>query len=103
MTEFDCHAATELDLYARNFSGVHYNSVGKRLSKFHQRGDFNYERAVKYIERNLVTPAAKDYLLCHGSMTQNLRNTFPKSMRLFVAEQLVSSFRAEFELGNYWA
>ena len=63
MTDFDCHAATELDLYARNFSGVHYNSVGKRLSKFHQRGDFNYERAVKYIERNLVMPAAKDYLL----------------------------------------
>jgi len=23
-------------------------------------------------------------------------------MRLFVAEQLVSSFRAEFEIGNYW-
>jgi hypothetical protein len=103
MTDFDCHAATELDLYARNFSGVHYNSVGKCLSKFHQRGDFNYERAVKYIERNLVMPAAKDYLLCFGSMTQSLRNTFPKSMRLFVSEQLANSFRAEFELGNYWA
>ena len=102
MTDFDCYAATELDLHACNFSSEHYNSVGKCLSKFHQRGDFNYERAVKYIERNLVTPAAKDYLLTQCSMTQNLRNTFPKSMRLFVAEQLVSSFRAEFELGNYW-
>jgi len=103
MTDFDCHAATELDLYARNFSGEHYNSVGKCLSKFHKRGDFNYERAVKYIERNLVMPAAKDYLLTQCSMTQGLSNTFPKSMRLFVAEQLANSYRAEFELGNYWA
>lgn len=103
MTDFDCHAVTELDLYARNFSGEHYNTVFKCLSKFHKRGDFSYEIAVKYIERNLVLPAAKDYLLTQGSMTQGLRNTFPKSMRLFVAERLADSFRAEFELGNYWA
>jgi len=102
MTDFDCHAATELDLYARNFSGEHYNSVGKCLSKFHKRGDFDYETAVKYIERNLVLPAAKDYLLTCCSMTQGLRNTFPKSLRLFVSEQLANSYRAEFELGNYW-
>jgi hypothetical protein len=102
MTDFDSHAVRELELHACNFSGVHYNSVGKCLSKFHQRGDFNYERAVKYIERNLVTPAAKDYLLTQCSMTQNLRNTFPKSMRMFVSEQLANSYRAEFELGNYW-
>jgi len=48
-------------------------------------------------------PAAKDYLMQFGSMTQGLRNTFPKSMRLFVAEQLADRFRAEFELGNYWS
>jgi hypothetical protein len=103
MTDFDCHAATELALYARNFSGEHYNSVGKCLSKFHKRGDFDYETAVQCIERNLVTPAAKDYLLTQCSMTQNLHNTFPKSMRMLVSEQLANSYRAEFELGNYWA
>jgi hypothetical protein len=102
MTDFDCHAATELELHARNFSGEHYNSVGKCLSKHHKRGEFSYEIAVGYIERNLVLPAAKDYLLTQCSMTQGLRNTFPKSMRLFIAEQLANSYRAEFELGNYW-
>ena len=102
MTDFDCHAATELEQYARNFSGEHYNDVGACLSKHHKRGDFSYEIAVGYIERNLVLPAAKDYLLTQCSMTQGLPNTFPKSMRLFVAEQLANSYRAEFELGNYW-
>tara|TARA_A100001201_G_C3989585_1_gene171173 strand:- start:281 stop:592 length:312 start_codon:yes stop_codon:yes gene_type:complete len=103
MTDFDSHAVRELELHACNFSGEHYNTVYKCLSKFHKRGDFNYEIAVKYIERNLVLPAAKDYLLTFCSMTQGLRNTFPKSMRLFVAEQVADSFRAEFEIGNYWA
>ncbi len=103
MTDFDCHGATELEQWSRNFSGEHYNSVGKCLSKFHKRGDFSYELAVKCIERNLVLPAAKDYLLIQCSMTQGLQNTFPKSMRLFVAEQLADSYRAEFEIGNYWA
>ena len=103
MTDFDCHAATELEQYARNFSGEHYNDVGACLSKFHKLGEFNYEIAVGYIERNLVLPAAKDYLLTQCSMTQGLQNTFPRSMRLFVAEQLANSYRAEFELGNYWA
>ena len=102
MTDFDCHAATELELHARNFSGEHANTVGKCLSKFHKRGEFSYEIAVKYIERNLVLPAAKDYLLTCCSMTQGLRNTFPKSMRLFVAEQVATNYGAEFELGNYW-
>ena len=102
MTDFDSHAATELDSYACNFSSAHYNNVGKVLSKFHKNGTYDYERAVKYIERNLVLPAAKDYLLCHCSMTKSLRNTFPKNLRMVIAEDIANSFKAEFELGNYW-
>lgn len=102
MTVFDQDALCELDLYARNFSGRHYNNIGICLSKFHRRGDYNVDTAIGFIERNLVMPAAKDYLLCHGSMSQNLRNTFPKGMRTRVAEMLEESFRAEFNLGNYW-
>ena len=104
MTVFvDQDARVELELYSCNFSSAHYNSVGKCLSKFHKNGTYDYERAVKYIERNLVLPAAKDYLMCHGSMTQSLRNTFPKHLRMVVAEDIANAFKAEFELGNYWA
>ena len=102
MTVFDQDALCELDLYARNFSGRHYNNIGICLSKFHRRGDYNVDTAIGFIERNLVMPAAKDYLACHGSMTQSLRNTFPKGMRIRVAEMIEESFRAEFKLGNYW-
>lgn len=102
MTVFDSHEAVELELYARNFSGEHANSVGKCLSKFHKRGDYSVDRAIAYIERNLVLPAAKDYLLNFCSMTQSLQGLFPKSLRLYVAEQLEDQYRAEFKLGNYW-
>ena len=98
----DQDARVELELYSCNFSSAHYNGVGKVLSKFHKNGTYDYERAVKYIERNLVLPAAKDYLMCHGSMTQSLRNTFPKNLRMVIAEDIANTFRAEFELGNYW-
>ena len=81
MTDFDCHAATELDLYARNFSGEHYNSVGKCLSKHHKRGEFNYEIAVGYIERNLVLPAAKDYLLTQCSICLLYTSPSPRDQR----------------------
>jgi len=103
MTVFvDQDARVELELYSCNFSSSHYNGVGKVLSKFHKNGTYDYERAVKYIERNLVLPAAKDYLMCNGSMTQSLRNTFPKNLRMIIAEDIANAFKAEFELGNYW-
>jgi hypothetical protein len=35
-------------------------------------------------------------------MTQSLRNTFPKNLRMVIAEDIANTFRAEFELGNYW-
>ena len=65
----DTEAARELELYAVNFSSAHYNSVGKTLSKFYKQGTFNLDRAIAYIERYLLVPAAKDYKLCYGSMS----------------------------------
>ncbi len=97
----DKDAFRELELYSEHFSDVHLNSTVKCLSKFHKRGDFDLDRAIAYVDRNLVMPAAKDYLLCHGSMTQNLKNTFPKCLRLQVAESLTERFVEEFKLGNY--
>ncbi len=83
---FDNHALTELELIAENDCGERVNTVYKVLSKKHQQGIYDMERAIRYIERQLVLPAAKTYLMENCSMTQGLRNTFPKAMRLQVAE-----------------
>lgn len=98
----DTDAAHELELYACNFSESHYNGVGKTLSKFYQKGTFNLDRAIAYIERYLLVPAAKDYQHCHGSMFQSWNQTFPKPERLAAAENLAHMFVAEFRLGNFW-
>ncbi len=99
---FDYHALTELELIAENDCGERVNTVYKVLSKKHKQGIYDMERAIGYIERQLVLPAAKTYLMENCSMTQGLRNTFPKSMRLQVAENIEAKQRAEFNLGNYW-
>ena len=98
----DTVAARELELYALNFSGTHYNTVGKTLSKFYQKGTFSLDRAIAYIERYLLVPAAKDYQLCCGSMFQSWNQTFPKPERLVAAESIAHAFVSEFRLGNFW-
>lgn len=98
----DTNAARELHLYAINFSESHYNSVGKTLSKFYQKGTFNLDRAIAYIERYLLVPAAKDYQREYGSMTTAWNTVFPKPERLAAAESIAHSFVSEFKLGNFW-
>ena len=102
MTDFD-HARTELRLAADNDCGEDVNKVTKFLSKKHQSGVFLYEKAIGMVERQLVTPAAKNYALEHCSMTQSWHSLFPKALRMQVAEDIVESMLAEFRLGNYWA
>jgi len=98
----DTIAARELELYALNFSGSHYNTVGKTLSKFYKQGTFNLDRAIAYIERYLLVPAAKDYQLCYGSITTSWNQTFPKPERLVAAESIAHAFVSEFRLGNFF-
>ena len=94
--------ATEIELYASNFSGSHYNGVARTLSKQHQKGSYSKDRAIKYLERYLIRPAAKDYTLQHGSMTDSWFVLFPKADRLIAAESIADLFADEFRLGNYW-
>jgi len=98
----DSIAARELQMYACNFSESHYNSVGKTLSKFYQKGTFNLDRAIAYIERYLLVPAAKDYDMCYGTMTTSWNTMFPKPERLAAAESIAHAFVSEFRLGNFW-
>ena len=101
MTDFDYDLAHELKLHADNLT-VHFNSVGKTLSKFWLKGCFDYERASGYIYRNLTTPAAKDYHSLCGSLTQSWFGMFPIPERKYVTEKILMEFLDEFHSGNFW-
>ena len=102
MTAVDQDLALELEFYVGSFSDCHYNSTGRLLTKFWRKGSFDYERALGYVYRNLVIPAAKDYKLCHGSITQSWHTMFPIPERKVAAENILNKFVAEFKLGNFW-
>jgi hypothetical protein len=93
--------ARELELYATNVEAW-IAPVIKTLSKKHRDGVFEYGRALAYVDRYCLVPAAKQYKLEHGSITQKWSDLFPKSVREEAATSIVDSWVAEFRLGNYW-
>lgn len=97
----DAVAARELELYASNVEAW-LAPVIKTLSKKHRQGIFEFERAVAYVDRYCLVPAAKQYKLEFGSMTERWSTLFPKPVRTMAAESIVRSWVAEFRLGNYW-
>ena len=103
MTVVDQDLALELELYAGHFSSVHINSIGRTLTKFWRKGSFDYERALDYVYRNLVIPAAKDYKVCHGSLNQSWHTMFPIPERKLAAENVLNQFVGEFKLNNFWS
>ena len=94
-------AARELELYAENIEAF-IAPVIKNLSKHHKRGEFSLDKAIHAIERYCLFPAAKQYHLEHGSMTDRWFQVFPKAVRLEAAESIALKWSAEFKLGNYW-
>lgn len=94
-------AARELELYATNVESW-IAPVIKTLSKKHRKGIFDYGRAIDYVDRYCLIPAAKHYNLEFGSMTNGWRDLFPKAVRQEAATAIVNSWLAEFRLGNYW-
>lgn len=97
----DSIAARELELYAENTEAF-IGPVIKNLSKHYKRGNFSLDLAIKSIERYCLVPAAKQYKLENGSMTDSWHSLFPKAVRLEAAETLARRWAAEFRLGNFW-
>jgi hypothetical protein len=93
--------ARELELYATNVEAW-IKPVIQTLSKKHRAGVFDYEKAIKCVDRYCLVPAAKQYKLEFGSMTQSWNSMFPRTVRLEAAETIVKEWVAEFKLGNYW-
>ena len=101
MTDFE-HRMNDLELTAKSFCGESVNKVYKTLSKKHKANVFDYERAIDYIDRQMLIPAAKDDVLTKGSMKEAWRSKYPRALRMQVAEIIVDKMLVEFRLGNYW-
>ena len=94
-------AARELELYATNVQAW-IAPVIKTLSKKHRAGVFEYGKALAYVDRYCLIPAAKQYRLEFGGMTDRWSDLFPKPVREQAAAAIVDGWVAEFRLGNYW-
>ena len=92
--------ARELELYATNVEAF-ICPVVKNLAKHYKRGNFSLDKAIHSIERYCLTPAAKQYKLEFGSMTETWHQMFPKNVRLEAAESIALEIIAEFKLGNF--
>ena len=93
-------SAYELELYATNVEAFIMPTV-RNLAKHYKRGNFSLDKAIYAIERYCLIPAAKQYKLEHGSMTQSWHSMFPKNVRLEAAESIAKQYHAEFKLGNF--
>jgi hypothetical protein len=93
--------ARELELYATNVAAW-IAPVVKTLSRKWRQGVFDHGRAVDYVNRYCLVPAAKQYKLEHGSMATSWHQMFDKPTRDLAAESIVTHWVAEFKLGNFW-
>jgi hypothetical protein len=93
-------SAHELELYAMNVEAFIMPTV-RNLAKHYKRGNFSLDLAIKSIERYCLIPAAKQYKLEHGSMSQSWHSMFPRNVRLEAAESIARQYAAEFKLGNF--
>lgn len=100
----DRHAKTELELYCKH-NGPWFNEGAKTLSKIYQnkRKDFSLDRAISYLSRYVILPAAKQYVLEFGSMTDSVRSLFPKHLRDSLSEEIAHELIGEFKVGNFYA
>jgi len=100
------HEITELDLYIENTRAVaraYYFPTLRMIARHYDRGQGDYEKGIKAISRFTVLPAARQYLLEHGSMTDSVRDIFPKAMRDIVATGLMERFLDSYrEADRFW-
>lgn len=96
----------ELLLYIENTWAIHRAYLAPTLTtiaKHYDKGQGDYGKALAAISRYTVLPAARQYVLEHGSMTASVKSMFPKVIRDAIAEDLLEYFLTEYRLGNrFW-
>lgn len=105
-TQIDRHALTELALYIHNDHGAYkayFLPTCKTIARHYDRGQGDYEKGIKALARYTVLPAARQYLLEHGSMTDSVKGVFPPAIRQLVAVDLMQYFLDEYRAGSrFW-
>ena len=101
MTQTISYAQQELELYFNNEEWL-IRPCTIAIGKAHrQRETFDYERALKFLERRMID-GAKQYTREHGSLSDSWQRLFPLADRKAAAESVLQSMLQEFALGNYW-
>ena len=112
MTTFDLNKLWNLYLCADNNHGGTHNRICKTLSDKYRKGVYDHDRAVGYIERQLVILAAKECVqqeyegrgrMSADQIRDAVKSTYPRKMRLQVAEHMANNLCDEFRLGNFYS
>lgn len=105
MADLASHEAVELTLYLTNDADCwqgYYLPVCRRLARFYDRGEFEFEKATRVMLR-AVNEGARQYHREHGTMSDPWYGLFPKGDRDRVAAHLVDYFLSELRIGNrFW-
>jgi hypothetical protein len=93
--ELDLFIQNDEDLYRRRFMPIILN-LKKKIAK----GIYDHKLAVK-MWMYLVDDAAKKYVEEYGSQTDDVKDMFPKEVRLQVAQDLADREKDNLEQGEY--
>ena len=93
--ELDLFIMNDEDLYRRRFMPIILN-----LKRKMKRGIYDHELAVK-LWMYLVDDGAKEYVKQYGSQADDVKDMFPKEVRLQVARDLADREKENIEQGEY--
>ena len=93
--ELDTFIMNNEDLYRRRFMPIILN-----LKRTLATGAYDHILAVK-LWMSLVDDAAKEYVKQYGSQTDDVKDMFPKEVRMQVAQDLADREKENIEQGEY--
>ena len=99
----DTEATRELDLFIQNDEELYrrrFMPIILNLKKKIAKGIYDHKLAVK-MWMYLVDDAAKKYVEEYGSQTDDVKDMFPKEVRLQVAQDLADREKDNLEQGEY--
>ena len=95
VNELDSYIMNNEDLYRRRFMPIILN-LKRKMAK----GVYDHKLAVK-LWMYLVDDAAKEYVKQYGSQTDDVKDMFPKEVRMQVAQDLADREKENIEQGEY--
>ena len=95
VNELDTYIMNNEDLYRRRFMPI-ISNIKRKLAK----NVYDHEKAQK-LWMYLVDDAAKKYVEEYGSQTDDVKDMFPKEVRLQVAQDLADREKDNLEQGEY--